>query len=131
MARLRTAPLIRRSASCAKNIKQFDLLKDEFAIANPDFVQGYTINSAIDKTGTRHSGIEDTVTAKAGNTISGATARLDGTKKTAITDLNGHYRIDRVKTDDYTVICSAPEHSTQTIKHHITRGRIDELNFVL
>jgi hypothetical protein len=49
----------------------------------------------------------------------------------AITDLNGHYRIDRVKTDDYTVICSASEYSTQTIKHHITRGRVDELNFVL
>ena len=113
------------------NIKQLDLLADEFAESNPGFVQGYYINSAIDNTGTRHSGIEGKVQSKAGETISGSTIQLEGTTKKAVTDLNGSYRIDHVLTDDYNVTCSATGFTTQTVMHHISRGKIDELNFVL
>ena len=113
------------------NIKQLNRLIAEFATSNPDFVQGFQINSAIDKTGTRHSGIEGTVTNKAGSAINGATVQLEGTAKIAVTNLNGYYRIDRVATNDYNVICSAPEYTAQTVKHHITRGKVDALNFVL
>ena len=113
------------------NIKQLKRLIAEFATSNPDFVQGFQINSAIDKAGTRHSGIEGTVTNKAGGTVSGATVQLEGTAKTAVTDLNGYYRIDRVATNDYNVVCSAPGYTTQTVMHHISRGKVDALNFVL
>jgi hypothetical protein len=114
-----------------QNIKQFDLLVDEFAVTNPDFVQGYQINTALDNTGIRHSGIEGSVHNKDGKVITGATVQLEGTTKAAVTDLNGFYRIDHVLTDDYNVICTAPDYTSQTVLHHVTRGKVDELNFVL
>jgi hypothetical protein len=46
-------------------------------------------------------------------------------------NLNGFYRIDHVLTDDYNVLCNAPGYAAQTMMQHISRGRIDELNFVL
>jgi hypothetical protein len=36
-----------------------------------------------------------------------------------------------VLNDDYNVVCSAPGYTTQTVMHHISRGKVDELNFVL
>lgn len=113
------------------NIKQFDLLVDEFAANNPDFVQSYHINSAVDNTGTRHSGIEGKVQSKTGEAIGGATVQLEGTTKKAVTDLNGSYRLDHVLTDDYNVTCSAADYTAKTVMHHISRGKIDELNFIL
>ena len=68
---------------------------------------------------------------QSGTAISNATVELQDTTKKAVTDLNGFYRIDRVFTDDYNVTCSATGYTSKTVVHHITRGRIDELNFVL
>lgn len=113
------------------NIQHFDLLIDEFEAENPGFVQGYHINSTIDRVGIRHSGIEGIVRNISGQAIAHATVQLDGTDKSAVTDLMGVYRLDRVTPDDYMVIVSATGYTAQQLVHHISRGRIDELDFHL
>ena len=113
------------------NIKQFGLLVDEFTLSNPEFVQGYHINSQADNTGTRHSGIEGRVHNQNNEAISGAEVQLEGAGKNAVTDMNGFYRIKRVRDGDYNLVCSAEGFTAKTVMHHITRGKIDELNFVL
>ena len=113
------------------NIQQFDLLIDEFAENNPDFVEGYHINSALNNTGVRHSGIEGKVHTQTGAALSGAIIQLQGTTKKAVTDLNGVYRVERAMPDDYLVVCTVEGYEPKTVMHHISRGKIDELNFVL
>jgi hypothetical protein len=51
------------------NIKHFDLLIDEFSATNPEFVNGYHINSEVQNTGIRHSGIEGYVRTKTGDAL--------------------------------------------------------------
>ena len=113
------------------NLRHFDLLIDEFEASNPGFVQGYHINSAIDRVGIRHSGIEGIVRNVNGEAIAHATVALGGTDKSAVTDLMGVYRLDRVTPDDYLVNVSATGYIPQQVVHHISRGRIDELDFHL
>ena len=113
------------------NILHFDLLVDEFEAENPGFVQGYHINSALDKVGIRHSGIEGMVRNSSGLAIANATVQLDGTTKTTVTDLMGAYRLDRVMPDDYMVNVSATGYASQQLAYHISRGRIDDLDFQL
>jgi len=113
------------------NILHFDLLIDEFEADNPGFVQGYHINSSVDKVGIRHSGIEGTIRNTSGQAIANATVQLNGTTKTTVTDLMGAYRLDRVTPDDYMVNVNAPGYTPQQLVHHISRGRIDELDFQL
>lgn len=114
-----------------ENIKHFDLLVDEFAESNPGFVQGYHLNSTIDNTGMRHSGIEGYVRNKNGEAIVGAKVKLQGTLKTATTDLKGYYHIERTDPQDYMVECSAEGYTTQTKLHHISRGKTDEMDWEL
>jgi hypothetical protein len=113
------------------NITHFDLLIDEFETSNPGFVQGYHINSSVDNVGVRHSGIEGTVRNSNGQAVVNATVQLDGTTKKAVTDLMGLYRIDRVTPDDYLVNVSADGYTPQQVMHHISRGKMDELDFHL
>lgn len=113
------------------NITHFDLLVDEFETTNPGFVQGYHINSAVDNVGVRHSGIEGAVRNSNGQALANATVQLDGTTKKAITDLLGRYRLDRVVPDDYLVNVSADGYTPQQLLHHISRGKMDELDFHL
>jgi hypothetical protein len=113
------------------NITHFDLLIDEFETTNPGFVQGYHINSAVDNVGVRHSGIEGTVLNSNGQPIAHATVQLDGTTKKAVTDLLGRYHLDRVIPDDYLVNVSANGYTPQQVVHHISRGKMDELDFHL
>lgn len=113
------------------NIKHMDLLVDEFAESNPEFVQGYHLNSEVDKTGIRHSGIEGYVRTKEGEPVANATVKLQGTTKTAVTDLKGYYHIDRAHPDDYMVECSAEGYATQTKLHHISLGKTDEMDWEL
>jgi hypothetical protein len=113
------------------NITHFDLLIDEFETENPGFVQGYHINSSVDNVGVRHSGIEGTVRNSNGQAVAHATVQLDGTTKKAVTDLMGLYRIDRVRPDDYLVNVSANGYTPQQVVHHISRGKMDELDFHL
>jgi hypothetical protein len=113
------------------NITHFDLLVDEFETENPGFVQGYHINSAVDNVGIRHSGIEGTVRNSNGQALFNATVELEGTTKKAVTDLLGRYRLDRVIPDDYLVNVSANGYTPQQLLHHISRGKMDELDFHL
>jgi hypothetical protein len=113
------------------NITHFDLLVDEFETDNPGFVQGYHINSSVDKVGIRHSGIEGTVRNSNGQALFNATVELEGTTKKAVTDLLGRYRLDRVIPDDYLVNVSANGYTPQQLLHHISRGKMDELDFHL
>ena len=94
-------------------------------------MQGYHINSSVDKVGIRHSGIEGTIRNTSGQAIANATVQLNGTTKTTVTDLMGAYRLDRVTPDDYMVNVNAPGYTPQQLVHHISRGRIDELDFQL
>lgn len=112
-----------------ENIKHFDLLVDEFSETNPDFVNGYHINSEVENTGIRHSGIEGYVHTKTGDIITGATVQLENTTKSAVTDLRGYYHIDRARPDDYMVACSAAGFTAQSILHHISKGRTDEMDW--
>lgn len=113
------------------NITHFDLLVDEFEATNPGFVQGYHINSAVDNVGVRHSGIEGTVRNSNGEAVANATVLLEGTTRKAVTDLLGLYRIDRVTPDDYLLNVNADGYVPQQVMHHISRGRMDELDFHL
>ena len=113
------------------NITHFDLLIDEFQGTNPGFVQGFHINSAVDNVGVRHSGIEGTVRNSNGQAVANATVQLEGTTKKAVTDLLGLYHLDRVPPGDYVVNVSADGYTQQQVMHHISRGKIDELDFYL
>ena len=108
------------------SITQFDLLIGHFLQTNTDFVIQYNINSAVDNSPIRHTGIEGIIRDGATtNPLSGVTVKLLGTNKSAITDLMGHYSIIRVKTGDYQVECSYPGRTTQTHVFHIRRGHIE------
>jgi hypothetical protein len=113
------------------NIKHMDLLVDEFEATNPGFVQGYHINSEVDKTGIRHNGIEGYVRGANSTPIPNATVTLQNTTKSAVTDLNGYYLLDRVQADDYMVVCTAAGYASQSKLHHVSKGRIDEMNWEL
>jgi hypothetical protein len=113
------------------NIKHMDLLVDEFEATNPGFVQGYHINSEVDRTGIRHNGIEGYVRGANSTPIPNATVALQNTTKSAVTDLNGYYLLDRVQADDYMVVCSANGYTSQSKLHHVSKGRIDEMNWEL
>ncbi|MEI9933808.1 MAG: carboxypeptidase-like regulatory domain-containing protein [Ferruginibacter sp.] len=93
------------------------------------------MNSSLDSTGIHHSGIEGTVTAKAtGQPVANATVTIsapDMADKITTTDLNGAYHIDRISAGDYTVNVVATGFTTQTVTHHIVRGKIDELDWQL
>jgi carboxypeptidase family protein len=117
------------------NITHFDLLVDEFESSNTAFIQGYHINSSIDTTGMHHSGIEGTITSKAtAQPIANATitiSALNKTDKTFTTDMNGYYHADRISTGDYTITIAATGFTSQTLTHHIVRGKIDEVDVAL
>ena len=113
------------------NITHMDLLVDEFEASDPAFVQGYHINSSIDNVGVHHSGIRGTVRNMGGEPVAHVTVALEGTAKTALTDLMGVYRLDRVSPGDYHVNVSAAGYASKTVVHHISSGRIDELDFSL
>jgi hypothetical protein len=114
------------------NMEQFDLLIGFFKTTDPDFVSGYHLNSAVDNTGIRHSGIRGLVTDNAtGNPIAGAVITIVNTTKSATTDLLGHYNISRVTDGEYNVSVSATGAATKTFLQHIRRGSIEEVDVKL
>ncbi|MEO8413683.1 MAG: carboxypeptidase-like regulatory domain-containing protein [Ginsengibacter sp.] len=113
------------------NISHMDLLVDEFENSDPGFVQGYHINSSVDNVGVHHSGIRGTVRNTGGEPMAHVTIALEGTAKEAVTDLMGVYRLDRVSPGDYRVEVSAAGYASTSVVHHISSGRIDELDFQL
>ena len=113
------------------HIKHLDLLIGEFESTHHGFVQGYHINSSADNVGIRHSGIQGMVRDGGGQPIVNATIQLEGTDKKTVTNLAGIYHLNRVATADYIVQVSATGYTSQQVAHHISRGKMDELNFQL
>ncbi len=73
----------------------------------------------------------EVVTNLNGEPINKTTIKLDGTDKTTTSDLLGIYRLDRITPDDYKINVSAAGYTSQSVIHHISRGKIDEVNFKL
>ena len=113
------------------NYEQFDLLIDEFAEKDPEFVQGYHINSSVDKIGVRHTGIQGIVKAKDGEGIGGAVIKLRGSHYETKSDLFGNYRLEKVRAGDYIIDVTADSYEPATLIHHISKGKIDDHDFVL
>jgi hypothetical protein len=101
-----------------------------FTGTNADFAAGYRINSSVDNTGIRHSGVEGFVTYN-GTPLAGAIVKLANTKKTVVTDVNGFYSLIRVTPGDYSVEVSANGHGGKTIVQRIARGKVTKLDFEL
>jgi hypothetical protein len=48
-----------------------------------------------------------------------------------VTDLMGTYRLVRITPDDYMVVVSAEGYTPHQELHHVSSGKIDELDFHL
>jgi len=114
------------------DLNSFDLLINQFLDTNPNFVAEYHKNATIIHTGIHHSGIQGKVTeAETGVVIFGATIRIIGLTKVAVTNLLGNYSIISVQAKDYQIQVGAPGFVSQTVIHHIFSGSIGVLNFVM
>ena len=113
------------------NYEQFDLLMDHFEKSHPEFVEGYEINSRLDNTGVRHSGIEGRATAKDGEPLEGVKFRLLGTDYETVSDLEGLYRLVKVKVGTYRLQVSCEGYVTVEKIITIKRGKVVEMNWEL
>jgi predicted transglutaminase-like cysteine proteinase len=97
-----------------------------------DMLKEYLVNRQTDSLPTHHNGIQATITDFAtGASLQGAIITLEGTGKTATSDINGIAEIIKLKTDTYNITISLAGYSTQTIKVTILRGKITELTVQL
>lgn len=116
----------------AANVEQFDLLVEDFADDYPQFVQGYYINSRLGDDVMRHNGIQGTVTIKqTGVPVKGAVITLEGTDKTALTDITGNYRLTEMKPGFYYVVVQADGFANVRLLHRIVKSVVEKLNFEL
>ena len=111
-----------------KNIDSMNNLIDEFAITNPDFVDGYHQNAALDNLGIRHQGVEGIIHFE-NQLKEGVIVKLIGTDKSARTDREGHYSIIQVKIGDYTVQANLNEDNTQSKPITVQRKQIQTVDF--
>ena len=100
----------------------FDLLIEHFRVTNPDFFQGYHINSTVEDIGVHHTTLE-------GTTIPGTIIKAAGKEVTA--DINGHYSITRLKAGDILVEATAPGKPPISQVVRITRGHTQTVNFLI
>ena len=113
------------------NYEQFDLLMDHFEKTHPEFVEGYDINSRLDNTGVRHSGIEGTMKVKGGEPLEGVKIRLLDSDYETESDMVGLYRLVKVKVGTYRVEVSCDEYMTVEKIITIKRGKVVEMNWEL
>ncbi len=113
------------------NYEQFDLLMDHFEKSHPEFVEGYEINSRLDNTGVRHSGIEGKATAKGGGALAGVRFRLLDSDYETVSDLEGLYRLVKVKVGTYRLQVSCEGYVTVEKIITIKRGKVVEMNWEL
>jgi CarboxypepD_reg-like domain len=114
------------------NIVQFDLLIDFFILTNAGFVEGYEKNSAVNNSGTRHSGLAGEITdAVTKEPIKEATIKLLNTDKSTKSDLKGEYILIKMHPGDYEVEISAGGYKTKAMVISIKRGRILDLDVEL
>ena len=113
------------------NYEQFDLLMDHFEKSHPEFVEGYEINSRLDNTGVRHSGIEGRATAKGGEPLAGVRFRLLDSEYETVSDLEGLYRLAKVKVGTYRLQVSCEGYVTVEKIITIKRGKVVDMNWEL
>ena len=109
-----------------------DLLINEFQLSNADLVDEYLNNRVIDNIATHSSGIALTfVDAVTHAELSGVEVSIDGTNKTAVSDIKGRAEITSVKAGTYNVIISLSGYKTLTIKMDITKGDVLGMSVML
>jgi hypothetical protein len=102
------------------------LLDSTYSETNPDMVQEYWNNRAIDKLPTRHSGLSVHITnAKTGSDIEGATLQLNGKSDTS--DINGIAEIIKIKSGTYNATITYNEITETINKVVIEKGKITEI----
>ena len=101
-------------------------------MSNADLVDEYLNNRVIDNIATHSSGIALTfVDAVTHAELSGVEVSIDGTNKTAVSDIKGRAEITSVKAGTYNVIISLSGYKTLTIKMDITKGDVLGMSVML
>jgi hypothetical protein len=118
------------------------LIVSEYTISNPDNVKEFLFNRQTDDLPTHHSGLYVMINeiskhtgtesqpqkeASSAVNLQGAVVSIDGTGKTAGSDINGIAEIIKVKPGTYNVTVTLLGYKPQTIKTEIERGRVKEL----
>ena len=115
-----------------ENIKQFDLLINQFAATHPDFIHGYEINSVVDNTGVHHSGIEGVIkNASTGEPIKDVRIAVDGSDKMTESDMVGYYELMKLRAGDYEVNFSADGYTSKTVALRVARGKMTKMDVIL
>lgn len=105
-----------------------DLVTSYFMDTNLILVDEIAMSKQIINTGIHHNGVDGIVT-KNGSPLQYANISIVGTDKVAITDINGHFQIIKIKAGDYTIEASTEGGDSQSKTVHITRGHIETKNF--
>ena len=114
------------------SLHTFDLLIDEFEVANPNFVAGYHLNAEAQHIGIHHTGVKGAVKdSETSQPIFGATIKIIGGAKHGVTNLLGQYVISPVATKLYQLEVTAPGYVSQIVIFHILNGEIGIKDFAL
>jgi Carboxypeptidase regulatory-like domain len=108
----------------------YDLINSYFAETNLPLVDQFTLAKQIIATGIHHTGVTGIV-LKDGHPAKDVTIAIEGTTKTAVTDMDGHYTIARIKTGGYTIHATNKAGETQNKTVHITKANFETLDFTL
>jgi hypothetical protein len=106
----------------------YDLLVSYFKGVDDTLVDEYARAKQIINAGVHHTGITGTVSMN-DKPVAGAVVKIEGTKKEATTDIEGHYAIIKVVAGKYNVSATLPDGTTETKILAIVRGHIDVVNF--
>ncbi len=106
----------------------YDLVVSYFADEDKTMVDELALAKQLIITGTRHNGVEGTV-SKEGHGVANITLKIDGTTKTATTDADGHYAIIKIKTGNYNISISGTGITAKSQSIKITKGVIETLDF--
>ena len=103
------------------------LIVSSYAASQPDIVNEYLANRALDKLPTHHSGISINITdAETGADLEGAILAVNG--KTATSDIDGIAEIIKIMPGTYNMSVSLASYATQILKTVIEKGKVTELD---
>jgi hypothetical protein len=108
----------------------YDLISSYFIDTNKPLVDEFTLAKQIITTGVHHTGVTGTV-LKDGKPVKDSTITIEGTNKTAMTDIDGHYTISRIRTGNYIIKATNKGDETQSKTVHITKANFETLDFIL
>ena len=100
------------------------LIQSQYRLSSADMVGQFILNTHIDKLPTHHTGVNVHVTdSVSGADLQGALVAIEGTDKTAITDINGLASIIKIKAGTYNITISMAGYISQTIKNTLASGK--------